>query len=374
MSDAAPHELIRLIYEAAGDPSQWVAFLEKWNIAIRSSYTAIAVHDLGTGKATVAENFGLDPAYERPYVEYYSTISPWASALARIGTPGRVIESSEVMSDHEMMSTEFYNDWLRPQPILHSCGSVLTREGSVTSYLSALRSPSVGPYDQCEVELLEILIPHLQCAVRLHQRIAGLEIGLRLVTDTLDRLPGGVIIASPQGRALVMNRAAESILARKNGLHNGPSGLYAWKSSESNALLGAILTASRARDGAAQGPVPILISRDGAVPLRILAAPLPPQSAGTGQQPAVVLFITDPEDSVEPDTMLLRRAFGLTLAESRIAAGLMQGKSVEDLAAESGLSLNTVRAHLKKVFAKTNTRRQGQLVRVLLSAWPAVNA
>ena len=60
--------------------------------------------------------------------------------------------------------------------------------------------------------------------------------------------------------------------------------------------------------------------------------------------------------------------FGLSRAESRIASLLVQGKNVNKISEELRFTLNTVRTHLKRVFEKTNTRRQAELVDLILRA------
>ena len=63
----------------------------------------------------------------------------------------------------------------------------------------------------------------------------------------------------------------------------------------------------------------------------------------------------------------LRRRFGLTLAEEKVAMALAEGLALKQIAVRLGVSINTVRFHLAHVFDKTDTRRQVQLVRLILS-------
>jgi DNA-binding CsgD family transcriptional regulator len=63
----------------------------------------------------------------------------------------------------------------------------------------------------------------------------------------------------------------------------------------------------------------------------------------------------------------LERLFHLTPAEARLASFLANGVSVEDAAAQLGVTRNTVRTQLQAVFAKTRTNRQGDLIRLILS-------
>ena len=67
---------------------------------------------------------------------------------------------------------------------------------------------------------------------------------------------------------------------------------------------------------------------------------------------------------------ILDRLFGLTRAEARVANSLVQGLSPKDIAAASGVALGTVRTQLKSVFAKTRSRRQAELVRLLITLCP----
>lgn len=62
------------------------------------------------------------------------------------------------------------------------------------------------------------------------------------------------------------------------------------------------------------------------------------------------------------------RNLGLTAAEARLAAKLVQGLRVADAGAALGMTSSTARWHLKNIFAKTGTRRQADLLRLLTNA------
>jgi pimeloyl-ACP methyl ester carboxylesterase/DNA-binding CsgD family transcriptional regulator len=62
------------------------------------------------------------------------------------------------------------------------------------------------------------------------------------------------------------------------------------------------------------------------------------------------------------------RNFGLTTAQSRLVAKLLQGLTISDAAQELGLTAATARWHLKNIFIKTGTRRQADLLRLLTDA------
>ena len=76
------------------------------------------------------------------------------------------------------------------------------------------------------------------------------------------------------------------------------------------------------------------------------------------------MIVVDPELSAAPPFEALKALYGLTAAEARLTCGLLKGERLEDYAERTGISMNTARTHLKAVFAKTNTDRQADLVRL----------
>ena len=70
----------------------------------------------------------------------------------------------------------------------------------------------------------------------------------------------------------------------------------------------------------------------------------------------------------------LRAGFGLTTAEARVALALVDDDALVHVADRLCISRNTVRTHLQRIFGKTNTARQTELIRVLVSAAPMGSA
>ena len=70
------------------------------------------------------------------------------------------------------------------------------------------------------------------------------------------------------------------------------------------------------------------------------------------------------EDAVSLRQILVSQ-YAFTKAEQRLAIELFEGLSLADAAERNRVSLETVRAQLKAVFTKTDTRRQSELVALL---------
>ena len=92
----------------------------------------------------------------------------------------------------------------------------------------------------------------------------------------------------------------------------------------------------------------------------------PDESRANGASPAAVIFISDPDHSTGIDQSRLEGFYGLTPAEARVAALLVQGTHLDDAAKALGISLTTARTHLQRIFDKTETQTQADLVRLML--------
>jgi DNA-binding CsgD family transcriptional regulator len=92
-----------------------------------------------------------------------------------------------------------------------------------------------------------------------------------------------------------------------------------------------------------------------------------PLTGSTDREAVAVVFIADPERNNTTAVEFLQTLYALTPAEAELVALLASGRSLEEAALERGVTMNTVRSQLKHVFVKTDTRRQGELVRLVLS-------
>ncbi len=81
-------------------------------------------------------------------------------------------------------------------------------------------------------------------------------------------------------------------------------------------------------------------------------------------------MIIDSEAGPQPDPAAIGEIFSLTPAEARLAVRLASGEALEDIAQQTSASIETVRTHLKRIFSKTGTRRQGELISLILRSVP----
>jgi DNA-binding CsgD family transcriptional regulator len=91
-------------------------------------------------------------------------------------------------------------------------------------------------------------------------------------------------------------------------------------------------------------------------------------------RPRAILFITDPEEVALVRRENLRQDFGLTPAEAGFTREVLKADGLQAAADRLGISLTTARTHLAHVFDKTGTRRQAELVRLILQSQPTIRA
>ena len=105
----------------------------------------------------------------------------------------------------------------------------------------------------------------------------------------------------------------------------------------------------------------------------VVAAPLASESSLLESGPVAFLLITDAKSASARPRSMLSELFGLSAAEVRLAERLMLGESPEEAAASLNVKVSTARWHLASLYRKTGTRRQAQLVRLLMSL-PSIDA
>ena len=104
-----------------------------------------------------------------------------------------------------------------------------------------------------------------------------------------------------------------------------------------------------------------------ALPLWLHLQVLQPElSAGAfGAQPMLLATLFDPQQVPSFDPYALSSLLDLTPAQARVAAGLAQGRTVDEMAAAGGTRVSTVRSHLASVLQRTGASRSDDLVRRL---------
>ncbi|MYM54087.1 helix-turn-helix transcriptional regulator [Thalassovita mangrovi] len=78
-----------------------------------------------------------------------------------------------------------------------------------------------------------------------------------------------------------------------------------------------------------------------------------------------MLVLRELEGRTKTRKQWLRKDFGLTVTEADLADLLVQGLSLKEVSKQLCISIWTVRSHLRAIFQKTGTHRQGELIAMI---------
>jgi len=206
-----------------------------------------------------------------------------------------------------------------------------------------------------------------------NDRAALLEVAARRASEvfgqmaeTLNRLAAGVILLDSAERIVFANGVARQILDEDDGLAVGPGGLRGSFSQESQAIKQLLKRIDDSGAGEARARGLALRRPSGRRPLLLFACPLATSRPEDPTQPAIAVFVTDPEQRPRWREDLARDLYGLTAAEARVALSLAEGKRLDEIAEDFGVAQTTITFHLRNLFAKTQTSRQADLIALFL--------
>lgn len=368
--------LIGRIYDAALDPQLWPGVAPQVADAFGATSCLLQSQNRGAELfelLTSTANFA--PRVLDAYSRYFYKHDLWVTRAAAKEV-GRAFTSDELVPQREFVQSEMYVDWCRKLDIFHLIGAAFpvgvesgaTSSGQGTLGIIGIHRPlGTAPFDASAKRTLQGLLPHLQRALQIRQRLTDIAIERQASLDALDHLFTAILVVDRSAKILYANDRAAAVLRAGDALRSAGRRLTTVHRAKTDQLMQMIQGAADAaagRNGSSGGG--IAISREDQLPLSVLVAPFRPAQAGLGApQPAAILFIRDPE-APTMSKLTLQSVFGLTPAEASIASALADGKALNEIAAAHAITQNTVRTHLKKILAKTGTSRQAQLVALLL--------
>jgi DNA-binding CsgD family transcriptional regulator len=181
----------------------------------------------------------------------------------------------------------------------------------------------------------------------------------------LDRLSVGIVFLDERARVLYLNPAAQSF--ESGGvLKLRDAAIGTWSPLHSQRLDKLIRAALC---DAATGSMSVPRPCNGELLTILVSSLREPDRLGDfdEEDAAVSLFIVDPANQVCAQMQWLIDAYGLTPAQARVALAASSGRSVRKTANQFSLSPNTIKTHLKMIFAKTGTAGQTGLTRLITS-------
>ena len=359
-------ETLRLIFKAAADCREWTAVLHHICQQLNATAVALVQCDLATKDGDIVHHVGYKPAYVRKYRERYAASNVWLGA-GEWHSQDQVTMGHEIISAKQLVATDFYRQWLKPQGFFHRLCGVISREGERIVYLEVMRSSSQESYDDEQRQWITMLLPDFRRALTSNDHAWQLVIA----QDILNHLPFAVLATDSRCRVLLANQVAyEELLYSEKGLMLQAQELCASAPATDHQLKALVSNAASANGDGFNCGGALTVRRGGQLaPLWLVTVPISrPLRRVVGQETNVALvFISTPERLGKLLEMTLKNHYRLTPREQELTALMIQGYQLKDAASVLHISLNTARTHMKRVYAKTKTERLIDLVRVLLT-------
>lgn len=177
----------------------------------------------------------------------------------------------------------------------------------------------------------------------------------------------GTILINRAYQVTFANAVAEALFAEGTSIRrNGDGTMATTRIAESLRLQVALRHVIDVKSGAKERSAPIMsLRRDNGETL--ILAVLPASQAGTEPTDVgAIVYIHDPFVKTDKLLLPLCRLYGLSPTESRLTSLLVTGMPLPECARVMRIAEQTARGYLKQLFQKTGTRRQIDLVRLML--------
>ena len=345
--------------EAVLDPSVWPNLMEEICKTVGAVGSALLQGDVRTA------DIPRTKSVEAIFSKYFADGLHVRDVRAQRGVPlllggQTVIVDQDLITKDEMERHPFYNEWLRGQGLQWFMG-VGFWAGSSLWGLSIQRTPREGPFETEDKLVIASISERLTEAATLSKAV-GRQVLLG-VSSALELVGQAAVALDRRGFVLETNSAAQNLFGNEIGIRERR--LWARDKVAKSRLDNLIDQLQAVSDNAIIRGSPIAVRRERLPPILIRPLPIPSPARSPFLGARLLLILSDLVSKPRPDPAVLREVFGLTPVESSVAAIMSTGASPEQAAEEIGIAFETVRNHLKAVFAKTGTHRQGQLVALL---------
>jgi DNA-binding CsgD family transcriptional regulator len=348
--------LVDRIYECAFAPEHWPGvFDELAKIAdARGGFLFTANRQVINWTASASLQAGMQAFVAG---DFYTRSSRAARALAS-GHTG-FLREHDIYTDDQLAVDPIYRDLLWPAGLGWAAAMAIRLPTGDELFLSLEREHARGPVEATAIEQLDALRPHLARAALMSARLQ-LE-RVRAASAMLASLGLPALVFDRAGRVLVANELLER---PSDHLHWRAQDRFGLKDSKADALLRRAMETLQSDGVGSNRSFPVR-GTDAQVALIAHVVPIRRSARDLFSRSVGVLILMPARTPQAPSVELVQSLFDLTAAEARVARSLTVGQTVDEIAAEKGISSHTVRTHVRGVLEKTGSRRQADVIALL---------
>jgi DNA-binding CsgD family transcriptional regulator len=366
-------DLVGMIYDCAIEPSRWPQALAEICRAIECVSGLILLLDLASSQHRFAYTWGLAPDWEQRYFEHSEHFTSFYSrAFSRdFCVDGEPLLLSRLMP--LVGPVRFvYDAWTEPQGLAEMVQTVVLRQQRRLAVFGANRHKSAGELTRDQITIMRLLVPHIRRAVTIIDLLDVKDIEIATLKATLDTFNAGILVVADKARILHANHSARDMLAKRAPIAAVNGVLSVRDAQAREELTNAIILARTDEATIGTNGIAVPLRDERSAVAHVL--PLAHGELRTRLVPhaTAAVFITQPMDGAAPDIGAVAASFGLTPAEARMLEQLAAGATFAEAAETLGVSTNTAKSHLARIFSKTGVSRQADLIALVNRLVPPI--
>lgn len=360
-------KLIGDIYDAALDPALWPEVLHATCDFVEGCAATLVSEHSALKSACFFSQWGADPYYTKLYQEKYVKLNPALVQLVMAATPGQITSLLDFVSKDEYLSTKFYKEWARPQGYLDAFNIIIEKTAFAYAAMAVARNEQQGFVDDEDRRRMRLLAPHFRRAVAIGKVIDLHKVEAAALADTLDGIAAALFLVSADRRVVQANVSGQQLL-REGRILRTVSGALKACDEKSDQILQDVLAAAVVEDQPQASRVAVSLNVTNEAPY---VAHLLPLTTGARRKASVTysavaaLFVRKAELDLPHPFEALASHYQLTPTELKVLMGVAQIGGVPEMADAFGVSQATIKTHLSRLFGKTGTSRQADLVKVV---------
>ena len=374
MSRLTPETLSSLIgdiYDCILNPDGWAAALARIAGVLDAAYATVSLSRVGDMHGLMAAHSPWDADMLRSLNQDYGVAGVPGLKEVVFGDCDTPISTLAFMSEDEFQRSEFYRNWVRPQGLRDGCVVKFVHTADRIGMLGVITRANRDIITADERRFIGLLSPHFRRAGLIGDLLNHERVQANVYRDVLDGLGSAVVLTNADGCIAYANAAAEAMFAALGPVTRSNGRIGASNPAMVAALATAIAQAATNETALGARGIGIPVSAPDAPPAVAYVLPLTQGTARAAFQPAVAaIFITTAISAAPAPEETLITLFDLTPAEARVMQRIGGGMAADAAAAGLGISANTLKTHLGRVFNKTGTSRQSDLALLVANIAP----
>lgn len=370
LSDAQQlSELIAAIYDTAFDPARWPDALERTALFMNATGATFVAHDAARKEGNPVYTYGGDAALNERYFSETVKFNPALVPISLYREPGEVFHLTELVPIEEVRRSRLFKDWMEPSDWGDFTHALVEKSGTRFSTFGVAHPLSRSPATEAAKTRLKLLVPHVLRAAQISEAMQLQRVEVDGMTAVLDTLGAAVFLVRAEGDYVYANPSGLKFLAEAGLLAEIDGKLRPTATDAAKSLRDAV-QASATDVALANQPVAIPLGEhagDNWIAHLVSLRQGSRRQAGRRYDAVAAIFIHRAELRRPTLVQVITAQFKLTAAEARVLFAILAAEGVAETAGVLGIAEETVKTHLKRIYAKTGASGQAELFKLLLA-------